>query len=209
MKQIICFGDSNTYGYCPLPLRIRYKSTERWTGLLQSSLGEEYRIEEEGYNGRTTNLFDPCQIGRNGLEVLPSVLAKYPSADLLILMLGTNDLKRFFGRSAEEIADGAGELVVYAQEWMKPEAKILLVAPPPVGEEIENSPFVGEYGGCRSRERSLCFPEVFSRKAEALGVEFLDAGKAAEISGEDMVHLSPQGHQMLARALKEKILEIL
>lgn len=209
MKQIVCFGDSNTYGYCPLEGRMRYRSSERWTGLLKTYLGAEYQIEEEGFNGRTTNLFDPYKIGKNGLEVLPSVLAKYPYADLLILMLGTNDLKAFYHRTAEEIADAAGELVLYARSCMKQDAKLLFIAPAPVGEQIETSPFAGEYGGCCARERSLQFSEVFARKASELGVEFFDAAEAAIISEEDMIHFSPEGHQSMARALKQKILEIL
>ena len=107
-RNVVCFGDSNTYGYCGDPGDcadgVRFHEEERWTGLLQKNLV-----------GRTTAFDDPMRPGMNGLKDLPSVLSGYGTVDLLILMLGTNDTKERFGLSPEAIAKGMEELVSEAK----------------------------------------------------------------------------------------------
>ena len=108
MKSILCYGDSNTWGYDP-QTRSRFPHDVRWTGVLASSLGTGYRVVEEGLNGRTTRWDDPIEAGRNGLTFLQPCLESHLPLDLVIVMLGTNDLKQRFGLSASDIAQSAAE----------------------------------------------------------------------------------------------------
>jgi lysophospholipase L1-like esterase len=114
MKRVIlCFGDSNTWGYNPENAE-RFGSGIRWTGILQAELGTHYSIIEEGLNARTTVFTDPVEgtrIDRNGRNHLAVLLESHRPIDVVIVMLGLNDLKRRFAVSALDIAQGAGELV--------------------------------------------------------------------------------------------------
>src|SRR6185312_15728191 len=119
MKTILCYGDSNLRGFIPgtfdekTGLSARYAKNKRWTGVLQNKLGDKYDVIEEGLNGRTTNLDEiiPGRPFRNGLALLPACLESHYPIDLVIFMLGTNDTKVQFNRTAEEIAEGMRELV--------------------------------------------------------------------------------------------------
>ena len=107
MKTILCYGDSNTYGYNPAN-GLRYPKSVRWTGRLQELLGNNYMIIEEGCNGRTTIFDDPIDGWKNGLNYLKPCLNSHKPVDIVILMLGSNDLKQTFHASAEEIAKTMG-----------------------------------------------------------------------------------------------------
>ena len=110
MKTILCYGDSNTYGFNPAN-GLRYPKSVRWTGRLQELLGNNYIIIEEGCNGRTTIFDDPIDGWKNGLSYLKPCLNTHKPIDIVILMLGSNDLKSTFHASAEEISKGAKRLI--------------------------------------------------------------------------------------------------
>ena len=127
MKQIVCFGDSNTYGYIPENGE-RYPWGVRWTSLLNEKLGYgKYHIEEEGLCGRTTIFEDPLRDNRNGSHMLPALLETHQHADLIIVMLGTNDCKAAYGASAEMIGKGI-EKIVGQIRGGAPDSKILNAA---------------------------------------------------------------------------------
>ena len=121
-KHIVCFGDSNTHGYCgdaadfdgvPQPGgTMRYSEASRWPMLLQKALGEEYLIIEEGLNGRTTVFEDPYRCGWTGASYIQPCLMSHKPVDLLILMLGTNDTKEWYGATAERICAGMEYIVL-------------------------------------------------------------------------------------------------
>ena len=92
MKNILCYGDSNTWGFIPGSGK-RYTEDIRWTGLLQRGLGHGYQVIEAGVNGRTTSFDDPFCNYLNGWKSLPYSLLSAKPVDLLIISLGTNDLK--------------------------------------------------------------------------------------------------------------------
>jgi lysophospholipase L1-like esterase len=96
VKTILCYGDSNTWGCIPLtgpqPPR-RYGPARRWPGVLRRELGDGYWIVEEGLNGRTTVWDDPLEPFRSGKELLVPCLMTHEPIDLVIVMLGTNDLR--------------------------------------------------------------------------------------------------------------------
>lgn len=102
VKRILCFGDSNTYGYIPGGNGRRYGPDVRWTGLLSAWLKPECLIIEEGLPGRTTVFEDPILPGRKGSDYFYPCLWSHAPLDMLLLMLGTNDCKMRFGASAKE-----------------------------------------------------------------------------------------------------------
>ena len=108
-KHVLCLGDSNTHGYCADPTDcadggIRFNEEERWTCRLQTALGSDYLITEEGLSGRTTVFVDPIHESMDALSAAYALLKSHEVIDLLIIMLGTNDVKERFGANAACIA---------------------------------------------------------------------------------------------------------
>jgi lysophospholipase L1-like esterase len=207
MKTIVCFGDSNTWGFDPA-IRGRLPSDQRWTGVLQSTLGSGYRVIEEGLNGRTTTVDDPIYPHRNGRDYLPPCLESHAPFDLVTIMLGTNDLKARFNRSSSDIAESAGILADFARcAPFGPEnrpPKVLLIAPPPVTLLTELAEmFEG------SEEKSRKFAKYYQLRAERLGIGFFDAGSVIRCSDLDGIHFEAAEHATLGRALAGKIREII
>ena len=144
MKQIVCFGDSNTYGYIPENGE-RYPWGVRWTSLLNEKLGYgKYRIEEEGLCGRTTIFEDPLRDNRNGSRMLPALLETHQHADLIIVMLGTNDCKAAYGASAEMIGKGIEKIIGQIRSGA-PDSRILLISPIWLGENVWKPGFDPEF----------------------------------------------------------------
>ena len=99
MKNVLCFGDSNTFGTNPAKPGTRHPLDARWTGRLAELLGPEWRMVEEGMGGRTSVFDDPLEPHRSGLEALPIALQSHRPLDYAVVMLGTNDLKEIFNAS--------------------------------------------------------------------------------------------------------------
>src|SRR5215208_827241 len=133
MRTVLCYGDSNTWGYEPATGN-RFPEDMRWPGVLARELGEGFRVIEEALNGRTTVRDDPVEEYKNGKDYLSPCLESHAPLDLVIIALGVNDLKARFFASASDVADGAGVLVSIARRSGsgpngRPPA-VLLVAPP-------------------------------------------------------------------------------
>ena len=146
MKQILCFGDSNTWGLIPKTNK-RYAWGVRWTSILNDTLNaglngidneerEQYRVIEEGLCGRTTVFDDPLRDGRNGVKILPTILETHNPVDIVIIMLGTNDCKTVYNASAEFIGQGVKRLIGQVKSYI-PDSKILLISPIQLGEGVE------------------------------------------------------------------------
>ena len=214
MKHILCYGDSNTHGYNPYS-KGRYDINERWTGVLQELLGSEYRIIEEGLNSRTTVLDDPIDDYRNGKTFLtPCIKTHYP-LDLIIIMLGSNDMKSRYNMTATEISKGVCKLVEIAQSVTsskspdKTPSKILLVSPIHIGEKMLDKDFGEEFGCERSYNISRKLAEKYEKVADSLGVYFMDASQYAEPCELDGLHMTKEEHKKLALAFCNKIKEII
>ena len=138
-KHILCLGDSNTHGYCADPADcadhgIRFNEDERWTCRLQTALVSDYLVTEEGLSGRTTVFVDPIHESMDALSVAYSLLKSHEVIDLLIIMLGTNDVKERFNANAACIGAGMERLILKAKSvdcWGTKAPNILVVAPPP------------------------------------------------------------------------------
>ena len=203
MKTVLCYGDSNTYGYVP-ETGMRYPKSVRYPGRLQLLLGDEYAVIEEGCNGRTTIHDDPIDGWKNGLEYLKPCLNSHKPVDIVILMLGSNDLKETFHLTAREIADGAGTLVDVIRSFTAEKQgfvpTIILVSPPEIGTGIRRSPFFGAFSETAVAESGK-FPECYQRVADRKGCVFFNAAKYVSPSEFDSLHLTPEGHRVLAEEL--------
>ena len=147
MKQILCFGDSNTWGLIPKTNK-RYEWGVRWTSLLNESLNDKkeggYRVIEEGLCGRTTVFDDPLRDGRNGVKILPTILETHNPVDIVIIMLGTNDCKTVYNASAEFIGQGVKRLIGQVKNYI-PDSKILVISPIHLGEGVWESDYDPEF----------------------------------------------------------------
>ena len=165
MKQILCFGDSNTYGLIPGTTNQRYGWGTRWTSILDDKVRTKgYRVIEEGLCGRTTVFDDPFRTERRGTEMLPAILESHRPVDTIVLMLGTNDCKSVYSATPEVIGQGIEQLLDQINT-VNPDAKILLVSPIYLGERIliRNSiRILSKYHGiCPGCMRKLPEEEIF------------------------------------------------
>ena len=211
-KHIVCFGDSNTHGYCAEPWDCadggdRFNESERWTQLLAQQLGESYLVLEEGLGGRTTVFQDPLTEGLCGIDVIFPVLMSHEPVDLLIVMLGTNDTKERFGCTAECISVGMERLIAKAKSvecWRGGQPRILLICPPHILDGLYEGPFGGIMGaGCPQKSRELA--PFYEAVAKRRGCAFLDAQGIAAFNSTDCMHLTRKGHEDLARKLAELV----
>ena len=200
MNNIVCFGDSNTYGFRTSDFG-RFPETVRWTKLLQKKLGATYNVIEEGLSGRTTVFNDPVEPYRRGADYLIPCLLTHNPLDLLIITLGTNDSKERFCANAPTIAIGLKQLCKQAMQcecWAS-KPNILVVAPAPILPEVETAVF-GSTMGAGCSEKSLGLSCEYERVCKELNLHFLDAN-GCDIDKEDCIHLTVKGHDQMATML--------
>ena len=206
MKTIVCYGDSNTWGYDPVT-KERYERDIRWPGVFRNTLGEDYLVLEEGLNGRTTVWDDPIEGYKNGKEYLIPCITTHKPLDLIIIMLGTNDLKKRFSLSAFDIAKGAGVLVEIVQKSDTGPGgtapKVLLLAPPPVAKLTEFAEMFED-----SEKKSKRLGGRYREVAEELGCEFLDTSEVIVSSDVDGIHLDPGEHGKLGETVAARVREM-
>jgi len=208
-KTILCYGDSNTWGQTPDKTGRRRPSNIRWTGVLQKNLGDSYDVIEEGLSSRTTDLDYAKKPGRNGRTYLEPCLDSHAPLDVVILMLGTNDFKIEFNRSATEIAEAIRELVKLIQEktakYDGDPAKIVLVSPILVdGDAPRIKEWYAEYYDESSVKKSQELARYLGEVAEDVGCYFADAAQVAK-AGEDGIHFDEESHQALGDFLTQHV----
>lgn len=194
MPTILCFGDSNTFGYIPGGGG-RFDRNTRYPGVLAQLLGMAYSIAEDGVCGRTSIFEDSFCAGRCGIADIRGALhATQP--DMLVLMLGTNDCKAQFASNAAGIAHGIEQLALAALED-QPVLRVILVSPVLIRSEARAC---GDYDAASflaSRHLATAYADV----AATHGWSFWDAARSAVASPIDGEHLTAQGHAALARDL--------
>jgi lysophospholipase L1-like esterase len=212
MRQVLCYGDSNTWGADPADDTLRFPWPVRWPGVLQRELGEGFHVVEEGLGGRTTVYDDPMEPGRSGKELIAPALECHAPLDLVILMLGTNDIS-YAHLTAADAADGAAELAHLVRRSEAgpegpdgPAPQVLLVCPPPVGP-FTNDADADLWAGADQKSRAL--PQEFARVASALGVPWLDAGRIVATSPLDGWHFESSQHELLGIAVAARVRELL
>ncbi|WP_068118377.1 GDSL-type esterase/lipase family protein [Tropicimonas marinistellae] len=209
MKRILCFGDSLTWGYCATAddsAPGRYPAHQRWTGRLAAHFGADAAVVEDGLNGRTTDLDDPEAPYRNGAAALPIALRSQTPLDLVVLMLGTNDSKAYFRRTAVDIAVSLSGLTRQIAGFSGPDAagapapKILLLSPPPVRPDPES--WAGRlFEDANARLGPL--PGHLSALAATREAGFLDVGRVLTTGGTDGIHFSEANNAALAEAVAD------
>ncbi len=213
MKNILCFGDSNTWGFDG-ETGERFPFEQRWTSIVQNSLGAGYNIIPEGLNGRTTVWEDPFGPCRNGAEALPYCLLSHAPLDLVVIMLGTNDSKNFYHNTPFSIGKGIRRLVEIIQASDSGRGgsapPVLLVSPAHVGAgNPDTAAFdIREFMNIDGHDPVIVskgLASEYQKKAEEFGCDFLDAANVAVVGAADGVHLGAAGHKKLAESIAAKI----
>jgi lysophospholipase L1-like esterase len=204
--RILCFGDSNTHGIPADPQDdVRLAADARWTGRLQALLGHGYDVIEEGLSGRTTDVDYAERPGANGRPYFGPCLQTHHPLDVVVIMLGTNDLKTQFGRTAADIANALTGYIddidvnVANREGGSPVT--ILVSPAPLDDSRPGfaERTEGNFDHVSVANSRQLAAEI-GRVARARGVVFADAAGVARV-GDDGIHLSPDSHQPLAELL--------
>ncbi len=206
-RRILCFGDSNTYGYDPKGGR--YDENTRWTMRLQKNLGANYTVIEEGFNGRTCVMDDPTEGGyKSGADYLPPCLMSHNPLDAVVIMLGSNDAKKRFGLEPMTIGEGMMQLIrltrLYGLTADGSSPKILIVAPPPIRDCLEKTRYRDCFGPDAIRITKGLSAE-YARIARLLRCEFADAAQFATLSESDSLHFTQEDHIRMAEGMTKKI----
>lgn len=203
VKSVLCYGDSLTWGYDPEgPGRHHFE--DRWPSVLGAALGPQVNVIAEGLNGRTTGYDDHlADCDRNGVKSLPTVLHTHMPLDLVIVMLGTNDMKPAIAGTAIAARQGIQRLVGlirrhdYSFDYDAPD--ILIVSPPPLcetGDPVFAAIFTGGV------EQSAMLASLYRDLADELGCGFYDAASVARVSPLDGVHLTAENTRAIGRGLE-------
>lgn len=206
-RRILCFGDSNTYGYDPRGGR--YDDDTRWPSRMGKLLGPSYSVIEEGFNGRTCVMDDPTEGGyKSGANYLPPCLMSHNPLDAVVLMLGSNDSKKRFGLEPMTIGEGMMQLIrltrMYAQKPDGAPAEIIVVSPPPIRDCLEKTRYRNCFGPDAIRvTRGL--KDEYARIARLLRCEFVDAAQFAALSELDSLHFTREDHLRMAEGMANKL----
>lgn len=210
MIRILCYGDSNTWGYIPGTDHQRYNENERWTKLLQSYLGKKFEIIEEGLNSRTFFSEDkrPGKEGKSGFNYLKPCLETHDKIDIVVLMLGTNELKFAYNNSPAEIVSMLDKFVKFINNFKsqidKKNSKLIISGIPLVKENEINKQSTDKYYGAPEKSKILCnFYREYCLKNKILYIDNTDLSV-----GIDGIHLTKEGHRELAEKVFDKILKI-
>ena len=212
-KTVLCFGDSNTWGFIPGGDCERYGADIRWPGVMHAALGAgDYCVIEEAQNGRMSVWDDPYAtavgVSKNGAAHLPIVLESHKPLDLVIIMLGTNDLKDIMNHDARAIALAMGVLVDIVAESDAGPAKaapqILVICPVPVAKGPCPFDSLSDRAAPISREMASAYREICAGR----GVHFLNAGDFTACPTTDCIHIDDQGHAALGNAVADKVRDI-
>lgn len=221
-KRVLAYGDSNTFGWFSdeegavgrHPLKVA------WPGQLQKALGDEYEVIVEGLGGRTTNAYAPTEMwgsgeipgaGMNGAAYLPAALSSHMPLDMVIILLGTNDLRAELMREPEDIARGLVQLTKIVgdakwQSWTKFQTpEVIIISPTKLDVHTQ---YASLFSGSLAKSEAL--PAVLKPMVEQAGGHFFDAASIIPFPEDpDQIHLSPENHVTLGKALADEVRKIL
>jgi lysophospholipase L1-like esterase len=202
VRTVLCFGDSNTWGFVPSGNGARFDRETRWPGVLQGLLGAEWRVVEEGLNGRTTTLDSPLAPYRNGREYLLPCLESHMPLDHVVLYLGTNDLQDRYSMTPLDVAraaTGLGRLVRRSETGPDGGApEVLVLGLPRLGRDLPET-----MREARAKAEEL--PRCFALAAAEAGVPVLELAERVAYDDEDGIHLDAAGHRAVAEAVAEAL----
>lgn len=206
MKTVLCFGDSLTWGF-DAETRTRHSLENRWPSTLAETLGNEVHIIAEGLNGRTSAFNDyTSDCNRNGVRVLPTLLETHHPIDLVIIMLGTNDLKDMTSGTARAAVAGIGRLVSLTRNHQfgteAPVPDVLIVCPPKFCETADHDVASMFSDGIR---QSSMLPNALSELADDLSCGFFDSNSIVKTTPTDGIHMDAENTRELGRGLASTV----
>lgn len=202
MKKVLCFGDSNTYGFVPEKCT-RYDKNTRWTGVLQALCGSDFSIIEGGCNNRTAFVDNPAGAEQTGYKILPEYFTKN-YFDIVVLAIGINDLQLFFKPTLEEFEQGIEKLIKITKD-LSPNAKIILVCPSKLDlAGIKSGVFSFQFDEI-SVEKSYHLPQIYKKLAEKYACELVDLNEIVKVSPLDGLHFSAESHKTIAENLYKNL----
>lgn len=202
MKKVLCFGDSNTYGFVPGKCT-RYDKNTRWTGVLQALCGSDFSIIEGGCNNRTAFVDNPAGAEQTGYKILPEYFTK-DYFDIVVLAIGINDLQLFFRPTLEEFEQGIEKLIKITKD-LSPNAKIILVCPSKLDlAGIKSGVFSFQFDEI-SVEKSYHLPQIYKKLAEKYACELVDLNEIVKVSPLDGLHFSAESHKTIAENLYKNL----
>lgn len=202
MKKVLCFGDSNTYGFVP-EKRTRYDKNTRWTGVLQALCGSDFSIIEGGCNNRTAFVDNPAGAEQTGYKILPEYFTK-DYFDIVVLAIGINDLQLFFRPTLEEFEQGIEKLIKITKD-LSPNAKIILVCPSKLDlAGIKSGVFSFQFDEI-SVEKSYHLPQIYKKLAEKHACKLVDLNEIVKVSPLDGLHFSAESHKKIAENLYKNL----
>ena len=206
MKKVLCFGDSNTFGFIPEKCA-RYDKDTRWSGLLKTLCNGKFLIAEAGCNNRTAFEDNPAGKEQTGYKILPEYL-KTENFDIVILAIGINDLQRFFNPNLNEFKEGLTKLIEITRSLL-PQSEIILVCPSKLDlKGIKRGIFSFQFNE-ESVEKSFQLPQIYKNIAKKYNCEFVDLNEIVEVSPLDGLHFSAESHKKIAKYLYEVLLNFL
>lgn len=196
-QTILCFGDSNTYGQRADDINGRWPTDIRWTGQLQDLLEQDYYVIEEGLSGRTAH---------QAKDYLTPCLESHNPIDIVVLMLGTNDLKKEYNRSPQDICRAVRALILCIKKYARsPDRETRIILANPIGIDSSAPKFnfnIHDQTKINSTLKELSL--LLEQLAKDEQCAFLDASLIAQ-PGEDGVHLSKDSHEKLAKSIYKLI----
>ena len=202
MKKVLCFGDSNTYGFVPEKCT-RYDKNTRWTGVLQALCGSDFSIIEGGCNNRTAFVDNPAGVEQTGYKILPEYFTK-DYFDIVVLAIGINDLQLFFRPTLEEFEQGIEKLIKITKD-LSPNAKIILVCPSKLDlAGIKSGVFNFQFDEI-SVEKSYHLPQIYKKLAEKHACKLVDLNEIVKVSPLDGLHFSAESHKKIAENLYKNL----
>lgn len=204
MKKVICYGDSNTFGFIPGD-GSRYDSNTRWTGILKNLLGSEFKVLEEGCNNRTGFFLNPDGVTQSGSEYLPQLLENYKVFDIFTLALGTNDVQKFFNIDENIAQNGLRKLISIIKNY-NPDARIIVISPVLLDERVLKGYFKIQFDET-SIEASKWIQKTYEIVAQEENCELLNMNNSISPSDIDGLHFDKEAHQTIASLVAKQILE--
>lgn len=208
--RILCFGDSNTWGF-NANTGERFEKEVRWTRRLGEILGEGFEIIEEGLNGRCAVHEDQLKEGLKGLDYIHPCIMTHKPLDLVIIMLGTNDAKERYSMTAHNMAMGIMRVANKVRHSLTGrgarDPEILVASPAPIGPDyVSCDAFLSM--GREADRKTQEMPSHLKVLAQESGFHYLNTGDHLSMGKIDHMHLDEEGHRVMAEIMAAKILEI-
>jgi len=200
MKKIICYGDSNTFGYNPTD-GTRYGKNTRWTALLQNNLGKEYMVINEGACDRTGFVSNPKGFLYSAQQHFPEMISRADNVYLLILAIGTNDLQFQYNITTVDVEKGLDKLIKRAKDKIN---HIIIIPPIILSEKVLEGFFNFQFD-VTSVLNSKDIGKTFEHIANKYGCFFFDINKYTYPSDTDGLHYDENAHKLIADKLSDFI----